>query len=73
MFVMIYSNRCGHCKQLAPTWNKLAVEYKNNDEVLIAKMDGIKNEVEGLYLSEYPTLLWYGKDNKTGEKYDGNR
>ena len=40
---------------------------------MIAKMDGMKNEVDGLYIQEFPTLLWYSRNNKTAEKYDGQR
>jgi hypothetical protein len=32
-------------------------------------MDVNKNDVDGLYIGEYPTLMFYSKENKTGEVY----
>ena len=46
---------CGHCKQLAPIWDDLGEHFKENDDVIIAKMDSTKNEVDGLTISGFPT------------------
>jgi protein disulfide-isomerase A1 len=32
-FIMIYSNDCGFCRDLAPSWQKLAKEFKNTTDV----------------------------------------
>ena len=33
--------RCGHCKNLAPTWQKLAEKFNNAEEqeIVVAKVD----------------------------------
>ena len=67
---------CGHCKRLAPTWDKLAAEFDNVDGVSVVKVDCTQerdickqNGVRG-----YPTLkLIKGGDTAGAEKYQGSR
>ena len=47
---------CGHCKQLAPIWDELAEHFASDDDVVIAKMDATKNEVDGVQVTGFPTL-----------------
>ena len=72
-FVMVYSNLCGACKDLAPNWNKLAKEYTNRSDIVIGKMDVLKNEVDGIYPSEYPSIYFHDKANKTAQLYKGKK
>jgi len=77
-FVKFFAPWCGHCKRLAPTWEKLAEEYSENDGVTIGHVDctagdnanrGIcdSNGVNG-----FPTLNIY-KDGAKVEEYNGKR
>ena len=52
---------CGHCKQLAPIWEELGDHFKNDEDVIIAKMDATKNEVEAVQIQGFPTLKFFPK------------
>ena len=52
---------CGHCKQLAPIWDELAEHFQDDENVVIAKMDSTKNEVEEIQVQGFPTLKFFRK------------
>ena len=65
-FVMLFAPWGGHLEALVPEWYKLAAHFKDNDEIVFAKMDYTANEVENLRVSGLPTLLLFTKENKDG-------
>jgi len=76
VFVMFYAPWCGHCKQLAPLWERLG-EQVNLAEVKtrkIAKVDCTKNRavIDKYSIRSYPTLILF---KKNGEEihYIGNK
>ena len=42
----------------------MAKQFEDNDEVVIAKMDSTKNEVESVHVEGFPTLKMITKDNE---------
>lgn len=72
--IEFYAPWCGHCKNLAPTWDKLgkkAAEKAPN--VLIAKMDATANDVPaGFDVTGFPTIYYVDADGEK-TKYQGGR
>lgn len=73
VLVKYYAPWCGHCKKLAPIWDELAEHYANVQDLVIAKFDATANEVDGVEIRSYPTLIFYPKDNKAGVPYSEGR
>jgi protein disulfide-isomerase A1 len=46
VLVEFYAPWCGHCKNLAPIYEELAKKYAGFENLVVAKMDSTKNEVE---------------------------
>lgn len=73
VFVELYAPWCGHCKSLAPIWDKLGEEFESDDSVVIAKMDATANEADGVNVKSFPTLKLWKKDTNELVDYSGAR
>lgn len=73
-FVDFYAPWCGHCQQLAPTWEQLAESFQFDTSVKISKIDCTANSLSCKHfeIKGYPTLLWI-VDGKVTDKYQGMR
>jgi protein disulfide-isomerase A1 len=72
----VYAPWCGHCKKLEPIYKKLGQHFAKNDDIVIAKMDGTANEVDGLNVRGFPTIKFFPKGAKTvasAKDYNGGR
>ena len=73
--ILYYSDMCGHCIQLKPTWNKLCDSIKNKKDITIINVEAnnferlpekYKKNIEG-----YPTIIKYSRGKKI--EYNGTR
>ncbi|EPQ27615.1 uncharacterized protein PFL1_04753 [Pseudozyma flocculosa PF-1] len=76
VLVEYFAPWCGHCKNLAPTYEKVADAFASkSDSVVIAKVDGDKNRdlSQRAGVKGFPTLKWYPPHSKDGEAYASGR
>jgi len=75
VLVEFYAPWCGHCKTLAPVWEKVASSFVGEPGVTVAKIDADKwKEIGSRYkVTGFPTIKFFPKGNKAGESYDGGR
>ena len=71
--VEFFAPWCGHCKNLAPEYEKAAKALKG-----IAKLGAVDMTVDGTVGSKYniqgyPTLKFFGDDKKSAKDYDAGR
>eukprot|EP00488_Nonionellina_sp_1-RS-2012_P000792 TRINITY_DN125_c0_g1_i2.p1 TRINITY_DN125_c0_g1~~TRINITY_DN125_c0_g1_i2.p1 ORF type:complete len:388 (+),score=126.15 TRINITY_DN125_c0_g1_i2:139-1164(+) len=72
VFVEYYAPWCGHCKRLAPEYEKVGEAFGEVDSVVIAKCDATENDTPE-EIKGFPTLIFYPKGTTTGVKYSGDR
>ncbi|PNY26551.1 Protein disulfide-isomerase erp38 [Tolypocladium capitatum] len=74
-FVEFFAPWCGHCKQLAPVWEELALSFEHaKDKVQIAKVDADAERSLGkrFGIQGFPTLKYFdGKSDKPEEYNEG--
>lgn len=69
--------RTADCKNLAPTWELVANDFVNDENVMIAKVDveqgNSKATAKEQGVTGYPTILWFPAGSKEAVKYQGGR
>ncbi len=59
VLVYVYAPFSQNLEELEPIYSKIGDTYADDDTTVIAQMDGSKNEVEGLEITELPMLTYY--------------
>ncbi|CAG8674053.1 11943_t:CDS:2, partial [Ambispora gerdemannii] len=78
ILVEFYAPWCGHCKKLAPIYEKLGETYQEfKDKIVIAKMDATLNDLPAgvpFKISGFPTIkLFKAGENNDIVDYQGDR
>lgn len=73
--VEFYAPWCGHCKQLAPTYEQLAEAFVSEESVLIAKVDAtLDGDIADRFgVQGYPTLKWFPAGSLEAMDYSSSR
>lgn len=76
VLVNFYAPWCGHCRKFEPAYRDLAKQLRHVSSLKIAKIDATRNEVEGVSISGFPTVLLFPAHSgppKTQVRYQGAR
>ncbi|EFC50182.1 predicted protein [Naegleria gruberi] len=76
VLVKFYAPWCGHCKKMAPDYEKVAKAFLNEKSVVVAHVDCDKyRDLCSKYgVQGYPTLKFFpAKENKEAEEYNSGR
>ncbi|KAG2230610.1 thioredoxin-like protein [Thamnidium elegans] len=75
VLVEFYASWCGHCKTLAPIYEKVAQAFANEENCVVAKIDADQEKDIGAEfdISGFPTLKFFGAGESEPVAYEGGR
>jgi len=74
VLVEFYAPWCGHCKSLAPKYDKLGEMMASETSIVIAKVDSTENDTPPTKVKGFPTLILFPQGSKASPiTYSGER
>jgi len=74
VLVEFYAPWCGHCKSLAPKYDKLGEMMAAEPSIVIAKVDSTENDTPPTKVKGFPTLILFPSGSKSSPiTYSGER
>ena len=77
VIVEFYAPWCGHCKDLAPKYAKLAAKLADVESVVVAQFEATANDVPetaGVEVQGFPTIVFFPANDKANPiTYEGDR
>ena len=73
--VKFYASWCGKSKDFEPIYEEVAMQYMRDRSILFTEFESTKNEVAGITVNEFPTVIMYkaGGNGRSAIYYTGNR
>lgn len=73
--VEFFAPWCGHCKTLAPIYEELATNFKDNKKIKIAKVDADREKDLGkkFDIKGFPTIKYFDGKSELPTDYNGGR
>merc|ERR1712217_584893 len=59
VLVDFYAPWCGHCRKFEPIYKELAKRLKHVKTLKIYKIDATRNEIEGMQIAGFPTIMLF--------------